>query len=256
MPIELVRVGQEHLADVERQIKAKDLGVSTEDLSDGEVKLFSSFFNKMLSLHLNERRWIDFHLEHMGDYLTGLLVAKKQFGGIKFGGALPGPGEFGIDQWRAGYCNVGQDWNREGVTTARTAKNWIHEGGALLAGTAGDNIRFLDGIVGVISGFGDLRYQIYGLHSEIECFQLRVGTRTLKPIYVGQNFKLADFPIMGLDEPILVKDRSQIRVQYITEVASTNAPFLVGVVFGLEGSLNHLVATALDGTSNKLYESV
>jgi len=255
MPIELVKVTSAHMAEVEAQIRRRKLTVSMDIIEPDEIELFNRFMNKMLVIHGNNRRWIDFHLNHVGDYLLGLGTAKKQLGGAKFGGSMPAGGEFGIDQWRAGYVGVGQDWNEEGTTAATTAKNWIHAGTTDVAGTAGGDIRFLEGFVGVIAGIGDFRRQVYGLHSEIESFQVRMDNRLLKPIYVGQNFKLSDFPIVELDEQIVCKDRTQLRVQYISHLASINCPFLVGVVYGMEGSLNKFLATDLDGTSNKLFES-
>lgn len=254
MPIELVKVTSAHMAEVEAQAKRRKLTVSMDALTTEEIDLFNRFMNKMLVIHGNNRRWIDFHLNHVGDYLLGLGTAKKQFGGAKFGGSVPAGGEFGIDQWRAGYTGVGQDWNAEGTTTAITAKNWIHAAGGLLTGTIADDIRYLEGFVGVIAGLGDFRQAVHGKYSEIECFQLRLDNRILKPVYVGQNFKLGDFPIVELDEQVICKDRTQLRVQYITNLASINVPFLVGVVFGMEGSLNKILGADLDGVSNKLYE--
>lgn len=254
MALELITVKQGDVQDVMRQARSMKLGANVQPVNEEELELFNDFLNRMLSLHLGERRWLDFHKEHIGDYLLGLVVAKDQFNGMEFGGATPGGGEFGIDQWRAGYANVGDDWNDEGASTAATAKNWIHAGGGLAGGTNGNDIRYLEAFVGVISGFGDFRYQMHGLHSEIESFQIRLDNRTLKPIYVGQNFKLSDLPLMGLDEPILLKDRSAIRIQYWTNNATTNVPFLAGVVFGQEGSINKFDPDDLDGNTNKLYE--
>jgi len=254
MPIELVNITSANMAVVAAQAKRKQLGVALDLVTNTELDLFNRFMNKMMAVHGNNRRWIDFHLNHMGDYLLGFGVAKKQFGGIKFGGATPAGGEFGIDQWRAGYTGVGQDWNAEGTTTALTAKNWIHGAGGMLAGTIGNDIRYLDGFVGVIAGLGDYRRLTRGKHSEIECFQIRLDNRLLKPIYVGQQLRLSDYPILELDEAILVKDRTSIRIQYITNLASINEPFLAGVVFGHESSLNKITATNLDGATNKLYE--
>lgn len=255
MPIELVKVTQANMADVAAQAQRKELGVALELITAGELELFNRYMNKMLAVHGYNRRWIDFHLNHMGDYLLGMGVAKKQFNGIRFGGATPAGGEFGIDQWRAGYTGVGQDWNAEATTVAVTAKNWIHSNNTILAGgTNGNDVRYLEGFVGVIAGFGDFREQTLGLKSEIEVFQVRLDNRLLKPIYVGQNLKFSDFPIMELDEAILVKDRTLLRIQYMSNLASINEPFLAGVVYGHEGAMNKIVATNLDGTSNKLYE--
>lgn len=255
MPIELIRVTSAHMAEVQAQIARRKLTVSMDILDDEEIALFNRFMNKMVVIHGNDRRWIDFHLNHIGDYLLGLGTAKKQFGGAKFGGSIPAGGEFGIDQWRAGYCNVGQDWNAEGTTVAATAKNWIHAGGVLISGVAGTDIRFLEGFVGVIAGFGDYRQQVQGKYSEIECFQIRMDNRLLKPLYVGQNLKLGDYPVVELDEQVICKDRTQLRIQYVSELASVNVPFLVGVCYAMEGSFNKIAAVDLDGTSNKLYET-
>lgn len=250
----LVTVTQSDIQDVIGQARGRRLGLSVQEVSKEELDLFNDFINRMLAIHLNERRWLDFHLEHMGDYLLGFVVAKEQFDGMNFGGATPSGSEFGVDQWRAGYVNVGHDWNDEGTTTASTAKNWIHAGGGLASGSAGNDVRFLEAFVGVMAGFGDYRYQMHGIHSEIESFQIRLNNRTLKPVYVGNNFKLGDFALVGLDEPIIVKDRTQLRVQYITNNASVNVPYVAGIAFGQEGSLNKLDADDLDGSTNKLYE--
>lgn len=243
------------MATVEAQAKARNLGVAMDLITQAELDRFNRFMNKMLVIHGHDRRWIDFQLNHVGDYLLGLGVAKKQFGGATFGGATPGGGEFCIDQWRAGYAGVGQDWNAEGTSTALTAKNWVHAGGTILSGSAGNDVRYLEAFVGVISGIGDLRKQVYGIASEIESFQVRLDNRTLKPLYVGQNLKFGGYTIVELDEAILCKDRTQMRIQYITDKASINAPFLAGVVYGMEGSVNQLIATNLDGATNKLYEA-
>ncbi len=255
MPLELVKVTAGHFAQVEAQAKARNLGVALDQVGQDEIDRFNRFINRVLAFHTKERRWMDLHLGHIGDYILALGVAKRQFGSVKYGGAIPSGGEFGSDIWRAGYTGVGYHWATQGASSAATtATNWIHAGGTLLSGSNGNDVRYLESFVGVITGMGDLRKYYYG-PSDLDCFQIRLDNRILKPISPWLAGHFSDFPVVELDESILVKDRTQLRFQYMSYQATTAVPFLTGLVYGMEGSVNKIDSADLDGASNKLYEA-
>lgn len=232
--------------------KARDvnLGVEVTKLSPDELEKWKKSFRRSFVMSGAYRNWIDLDLRHLGEYLLGAMVAKKQFG-LEFDGVQPFPGRFGMSRIRSGHMNIADNWDEEGATTASTVKNWVHSGGAL-GGTAGHALKVDKSAVFVIVGFGDLRHIYTGLPSTIESFEITIDSKQ-KPILAAKpNIMMADYPIVELDEALLLKYKSTFLFQYWSDQAVVHIPFVWGIAYAPESQLRVADPAGLYATTNDM----
>jgi hypothetical protein len=240
---------QDRLIQKAREI---NLGVEVTKLSPVELEKWKKSFRRSFVMNGYYRNWNDIDLRHLGEYLLGAMVAKKQFG-LEFDGTQPFPGRFGMSRIRAGHVGIADNWDEEGSATESTVKRWVHSGAAL-AGTAGNAIRVEKSMVLVITGIGDLRQMVHGLPSAIESFVITVDAKQKPVICAKPNIMISDYPILEFDEAILAKYKTTLLIEYWTNETTANpdVPFLWGMCYAPESQLRISDPASLYATTSDM----
>jgi hypothetical protein len=197
------------------------------------------------------RNFVDIDYRHIGEYLLGAMVAKRQFG-LEFDGTQPFPGRFGMSRIRAGYFGLSDDWTDQAISVASTEKVWITSATTELGGTSTLPLKILESAVHVITAIGDYRWYISGNPTEIECFNIEQDGRPkpILPFYLQAN--LSSWPIVELDEAMLLQNKTTLKINYTTNNVYWGVPFLWGVSFAPEAQLRVADPQSLDGATNDM----
>jgi hypothetical protein len=252
---------------IARNVEALGLGYSYDYLTEREFSKWKLAFKRTMIINQEFRNFVDLDYRHILDYLLGAMIAKKQFG-MEFDGTMPFSGRFGMTRIRANQLGAGDDWFQGtnctqgidvSVTSASSANRIIHAGSTELGGGAGSQIRILESAVFVIVGFGDLMPFIHGLESPIESFVVVQDGKTKPVIPYEFHASVGDFPIVELDEAIILKNKSTFSLTfYAKNVASPGAlnyhvlPLVWGLAYAPEAQLRVADPANLDGTTNDM----
>lgn len=249
---------------VAANVEALGLGYSYDFLSKREFDKWKLGFKRMLIVNQSYRNFVDLDYRHVMDYLLGAMIAKKQFR-QEFDGTMPFSGRFGMSRPRASHFGLGDYWLSElndtasttaNVVTANVENSFIHGGTDALGGTDDYEIKVLESMVAVIVGFGDLVTHIEGLKSPIESWAIKKDGKTLPVLPYEHQSVASDFPIMELDEAIILKNKSTFRLSFFADnTTDQNAecyPMVWGIVYAPEDQLRKKDAANVYGTTNDM----
>jgi len=208
---------------------ASDLGVEFREFTADELRNFEEVYNRMFILHYQERELIELFQKRKADILAGAMVAAAQFE-KRFGGEIPGTGEFGMTYIRAAYLGIGDDWEDAAPFTTGSPQYWIHSGTTLLGGTSGNPIKIGENLVLVIIGIGSLHPS-----PKIESFYFELDGNPKPIVVTGFPFKLSEIPIKELSRPIILyEDRQFLAKVFISAKYGSSVddyPYLLGAAF-------------------------
>lgn len=221
----------------------KQLGITVvEELTPAELTTFARSFERQFVLHNLQRAISDFHIRHMAEYLSGAMIAKKQFT-MELGGEAPIAGKFGMGLIRAAYILSDDDWDIT-ISTAGAEENWIHSGAGQLGGTNGNAIRIGDNAVHIVPGIGT-----YESSPKIECVQFTLDGKPKPTVYCGHHFRVSNLKIKELDKAMIWKKGTTVLAKYIAEVAGSESIYPLGASFIPEAQLRIPDAVNIGGSA-------
>jgi hypothetical protein len=256
---------------IARNVEALGLGYSFDFLTKREFDKWKLAFKRTMIISHEYRNFIDLDYRHVLDYLLGAMIAKKQFT-AEFDGTMPFSGRFGMSRIRANHLGAGDDWfsgtgaafGIDGTATTASRANYVvHDNSTELGGgTDGGPVKILESAVFVIIGFGDLVSYIHGLESPVESWIYQVDGKNKPVIPYEHHASVGDFPIVELDEAIILKNKSTFELEfYAKTLAFPTAgnyiclPLVWGICYAPEAQMRVADPTNLDGTTNDMVTS-
>jgi len=229
---------------------ASDLGVTTRDLTAGELTRFGRSFERQFIQNLPERPVVDLYIRHKAEILLAAMIAKEQMdaeiddeqpASNKIGGPVP---------IRACWLGIGDDWedidsiynSAQQAWTTGDCENWIHSGTLLMGGTAGHAIRVGENAVHVIIGIDDTHPS-----PKVEVAQFTIDGKQkpiLETFFAQRALPGAARPIKELDNAyIFKKDTTVLATVFISRAFGAPSalqvtyPRLIGASFIKEPAL-------------------
>jgi hypothetical protein len=255
---------------VAQNVEALGLGYELSYLNDAEFEKWKLAFKRSLVLPTQYKQFIEIDYRHILDYLLGAMIAKKQFE-MDFDGTCPYPGRFGMSRPRAQYFGLGDTWDyypwgaatTASYPTASTSDWWIHAGAlsltaataAGLGGTDGNAIRILGSAVHVIIGVLDRRVHMYGGHPNIESIQFTIDGKAKPVTVMSPTTAVARPAFVELDEAIILKNKSTMRVSAFFDKSERSSLMLWGITYLPEAQAIVKDPDNIDGTTNDMVTS-
>lgn len=251
---------------IARNVEQLGLGYSYDYLTKREFDKWKLAFKRTMIINHDFRNFVDLDYRHILDYMLGAMIAKKQFT-QEFDGTMPFSGRFGMQRIRANHLGLGDDWftgtnvafGFDNAITSDATANWVHGNtGELAGGIAGASIRILESAVFVIVALGDLMPMLHGLDSPIETFSVTVDGKTKPVIPTEHQFCTAGFPLVELDEAIILKNKSTFEVDVYMKATDQGIgnlltmPIAYGIVYAPEAQMRVPDPANLDGTTNDM----